>query len=245
MDINEKRNYLVVGGSSGIGLALVRRLAAKGDSITVWSRTPLETENTELGSDLAAHEVVDVSRPLDEVNVSVPSPLHGLVYCPGTITLSPFKRLKEEQFQKDFDLNVLGAVRVLKLCLPNFSNEGASVVLFSTVAARIGMPYHASIATAKGAAEGLIKSLAAELASSNIRVNGVAPSLTDTPLAAKFLSTDDKREKSAKRHPLQRVGEPEDMAAAAQFLLSPDSSWITGQIISVDGGFSSLRILDG
>ena len=129
----------------------------------------------------------------------ITGPLHGLAYFPGTITLSPFNRLKMKQFQSDLDINVLGAVRVLQHCLAELLKEGSSIVMFSTVAARIGMPYHASIAAAKAAVEGLVKSLAAEYASKNVRVNAVAPSLTDTPLAGRLLSTDDKRDKTAAR----------------------------------------------
>jgi NAD(P)-dependent dehydrogenase (short-subunit alcohol dehydrogenase family) len=151
--------------------------------------------------------------------------------------------LTDDQFLADFQLNLLGAVRVLRHCLRSFDGEGASVVMFSTVAVRTGLAFHASIAAAKGAVEALVRSLAAEFAQKRIRFNAVAPSLTDTPLATALLSTPDKRSKAEGRHPLGRVGTPSDLAGAAEFLLSADSSWMTGQVLSVDGGYSSVRLL--
>jgi NAD(P)-dependent dehydrogenase (short-subunit alcohol dehydrogenase family) len=233
------KNILVVGGSSGIGLELSRRLIAGNAAVTVWSRS----EPAELDPSTYMHSVVDVAQPLDEQEPTSPESLHGLAYCPGSITLGSFSRLTDEQFLADFQLNLLGAVRVLKACLRSFDSEGASVVMFSTVAVRTGLAFHASIAAAKGAVEALIRSLAAEFAQKRIRFNAVAPSLTDTPLAAALLSTPDKRSKADGRHPLGRVGAPADVAGAAEFLLSADSSWMTGQVLSVDGGYSSLRLL--
>ena len=151
--------------------------------------------------------------------------------------------MTRQDFENDFSQNVLGAVAILQKILPNLKKaNGASIVLFSTVAAKLGMPFHSSIAAAKGAIEGLAKSLAAELAAANIRVNVIAPSLTDTPLAGPLLSTPEKREAAAKRHPLQRVGTPEEIAQMIEFLLSDKSSWITGQIIGIDGGMGSLKV---
>ena len=165
-----------------------------------------------------------------------------MVYWPGSINLKPFNRLTANDFLNDYNQNVLGAVNIIQKLLPNLKRvNNASIILFSTVAAKIGMPYHASIAAAKGAIEGLAKSLAAEFASAKIRVNVIAPSLTDTPLATVLLNTEEKREASAKRHPLQRIGNPDEMAKLVSFLLSDDSSWITGQIIGVDGGLSSIK----
>jgi NAD(P)-dependent dehydrogenase (short-subunit alcohol dehydrogenase family) len=187
--------------------------------------------------------VVDVGWPIAEQEPRSPESLHGLVYCPGSITLGSFSRLMEEQFLADFQLNLLGAVRVLKHRLRSFDSAGASVVMFSTVAVRTGLAFHASIAAAKGAVEALVRSLAAEFAQKRIRFNAIAPSLADTPKASALLSTPEKRSKADGRHPLGRVGTPSDLAGAAEFLLSSDSSWITGQILSVDGGYSSLRLL--
>lgn len=233
------KNVLLVGGSSGIGLELARRLLEAGAALTIWSRR--------LPGDLQpggfAHSVVDVRLPIGEQSPAVPQPLHGLAYCPGSITLGSFVRLTEQQFLSDFDVNLLGAVRVLKHCLGSFDKSGASVVLFSTVAVRTGFALHASVASAKGAVEGLVRSLAAEFAARRIRFNALAPSLTETPLAALLLSTEDKRARAAQRNPLGRIGTAGDLAAAAEFLLGEDSGWITGQVLPVDGGDSALRIL--
>jgi NAD(P)-dependent dehydrogenase (short-subunit alcohol dehydrogenase family) len=174
---------------------------------------------------------------------SLPPTLDGVVYCPGSIRLRPLARLTEEEFVEDFQLNLLGAVKVIQGCRKALrkAEAGASIVLFSTVAVQTGMPFHASVASAKGAVEGLTRSLAAELAP-HIRVNAVAPSMTDTPLAAALLADDAKRKAAADRHPLKRVGSPEDIASVAVFLLGEESSWITGQVVGVDGGMGPIRL---
>jgi NAD(P)-dependent dehydrogenase (short-subunit alcohol dehydrogenase family) len=169
--------------------------------------------------------------------------LDGVAYCPGSINLKPFRSLKSDAFLDDFQINVLGAVKVLQASQKALQKaaEPSSVVLFSTVAVAQGMPYHASVAAAKGAVEGLTKSLAAEWAPST-RVNCIAPSLTDTPMAARLLNSDEKKSAAAARHPLRKIGKAEDIAALASFLLSSQSSWMTGQVIGLDGGLSSLRV---
>jgi NAD(P)-dependent dehydrogenase (short-subunit alcohol dehydrogenase family) len=168
--------------------------------------------------------------------------LDGLVYFPGTIQLKPFHRLTADDFLNDLRVNCLGAVAAIQVALPALKKSGsASIVLFSTVAVAQGMPFHASIAAAKGAVEGLAKSLAAEFAP-GIRVNVIAPSLTDTPLAAPLLNSEAKREAAAKRHPLQRVGSAEEVAELVSFLLSDASKSMSGQILRPDGGLSSLRL---
>ena len=233
----EKKSVFVVGGSSGIGLEIVKRLAANGHEVYVGSRSDRDLVNM---ADVH-HLSLDVTaESIDFENL--PETLQGLVYCPGTITLKPFQRLTTDDFLEDFNLNLLGAVRVIQDSLKRLreSPQGASIVLFSTVAVRIGMPFHASTASAKAAVEGLARSLAAEFAP-RIRVNVIAPSLTDTPLAENLLSTEQKRQGSADRHPLKRIGTSQEVAQMAVHLLSDEGSWITGQIFHVDGGMSSLR----
>ncbi|GGF13446.1 SDR family NAD(P)-dependent oxidoreductase [Hymenobacter cavernae] len=233
------QNILVIGASSGIGLATAQLLHQIGYRLFTASRH-LSPELAELQT---THLELDVTQPLaPTVFDALPEVLHGVVYCPGSIKLRPFERIPLDDFRSDFELNVLGAVQVLQLLMKRLKKaNGASVVLFSTVAAGTGMSFHTSIATAKGAVEGLTRALAAEYAASNIRVNAVAPSLTDTPLAASLLNTPEKVEAGAKRHPLQRIGQPQDLAYAASFLLSAHSSFITGQILPVDGGMSRLK----
>ncbi len=233
-----EQNILVVGGTSGIGLALAKQLKAQDANVMVASRRPSE-ELVQLGID---HLPLDITADVGSLTAALPDVLHGLAYCPGTINLKPFSRLTDDDFLKDLQVNVLGTVRVVRAVLPKLKKaESSSMVFFSTVAARVGMNFHASVATAKSALEGLTVSLAAELAPSKIRVNAVAPSLTATPLAGNLLSTPEKREASDKRHPLGRVGTPDDIAAVAALLLSDQGSWFTGQVIHVDGGMSALR----
>ena len=169
--------------------------------------------------------------------------VHGLVYCPGSIVLKPFQRLTSADFQRDFDINLLGAVKVIQACLKRLkkSPTGASIVLFSTVAVKLGMPFHASVASAKAAVEGLTRSLAAEFAP-RIRVNAIAPSLTDTPMAASLLSSEDRQKASAERHPLKRIGSPQEIAGLACHLVSDEGSWITGPTLHADGGMSSVKV---
>ncbi|AHJ97118.1 SDR family NAD(P)-dependent oxidoreductase [Hymenobacter swuensis] len=232
------KNILIVGASSGIGLATARLLHGLGANLYTASRHQ-SAELAELGTTFLE---LDVTKPIGTALDSLPEVLHGVVYCPGSIKLRPFERIPVEDFRGDFELNVLGAVQVLQASMKRLKKAGgASVVLFSTVAADTGMAFHASIATSKAAVEGLTRALAAEYAASGVRVNAVAPSLTNTPLAAALLNTPEKAEASAKRHPLQRIGEPEDLAYMASFLLSDHGSFITGQVLPVDGGMSRLK----
>ena len=227
------KQFLVVGGSSGIGLSITQALVRQGHGVQVWARNLATIEGAQ----------VIVNDVKSDLNLDLlPDILNGVIYCPGTITLKPFHRLTAEDFARDWQINVMGAVATLQAVLPRLKKaEQASVVLFSTVAVSLGMPFHASIASAKGAVEALTKSLAAEWAP-NIRVNAIAPSLTHTHLAEKLLSSEEKIEAAAKRHPLQKIGSPEDMAAMAIFLLGAESQWMTGQVMHIDGGLSSVKI---
>lgn len=238
MDFKDK-NILVVGGSSGIGLSLVNMLASQGAQVYNASRTRSEDWPESL-----IHIPLDVLTDIDLLAEQLPENLHGLVYAVGSINLKPFSRYTEDEFINDYKLNVIGAARTIQLAYKSLRKSGASsIVLLSSVAAKTGMPYHASIAAAKGGVESLALSLAAEFASQNIRVNVVAPSLTDTPLAGNLLNTPEKREASAKRHPLGRIGKPEDIASAISFLLSDASGWISGQVIGIDGGMGKLKTM--
>ncbi|MEM6468689.1 MAG: SDR family oxidoreductase [Planctomycetota bacterium] len=227
--------YLVVGGSSGIGLETVKKLDAAGKAVTVLSRSWAHA--AELPQ--VNHITADVTT--DEISsIEIPSPLAGLVYCPGSISLRSFRGLKPEQFREDFELNVVGAVRIIQAALKSLrAADSASVVLFSTVAVGTGLPLHASISAAKAGVEGLMRTLAAEL-SPSIRVNCIAPALVNTPLAAQFFGDPEKEKALAARYPLARTGEADDVASMVEFLLT-DGKWLTGQTIGIDGGMSTIR----
>jgi NAD(P)-dependent dehydrogenase (short-subunit alcohol dehydrogenase family) len=223
------KNIVLVGGNSGIGKAVAAQLQEDGATIFSYSRT---------GEGTAA---VDFSTDFEELP-GLPEIIDGVVYCPGTINLKPFHRISIADFKQEMEVNFYGAIRLLQACLKGLKKSSSpSVVLYSTVAVQTGMGFHAGIASAKGAVEGLTRSLAAEWAPNKIRVNAIAPSLTETPLASALLSTPEKKEASDKRHPLGRVGRPEDIAEATVFLLSEKSSWMTGQILHLDGGMSHLK----
>ncbi len=229
--------FIVVGGTSGIGLELTK-LLSKEHKVIVLSRT---NKNLDGLSNIEFYNL-DIKNSLENFP-TIKETLNGIVYCPGTIQLKPFKSLKLEEFLMDLEINFLGAVKVIQKYYQNLKeSKNGSIVLFSTVAVQTGMPYHSSIASAKGAIEGLTRSLAAEFAP-EIRVNCIAPSITNTPLAERLLNTEQKINASKDRHPLKRIGDPIEIAKFAYFLLSEDSSFITGQIFKVDGGISSLRLL--
>lgn len=230
-------NYLIIGASSGIGKALAIQLATDGHQVIgTYNKNEANLEHP-----LITYHQLNV---LDE-NISfdfVPETLTGIVYCPGSITLRPFERIKPTDFTNDYNLQVVGAIKTIQAVVSKLKNsENASIVLFSTVAVQSGLPYHSLVSASKGAIEGLTKALAAEYAP-KIRVNCIAPSLTDTPLAASLLNSEQKREANALRHPLKRIGTTSDIVNSVEFLLSPKASWITGQIIHVDGGMSTLKL---
>lgn len=233
----EGKNILIIGASSGIGSELIKLLSSKDVNIYATSR------NAETNwPHSVQYKQLDVMEDTVELSSFLPDQLHGLVYSVGNINLKPFSRLTAEEMVEDFKLNVVGAAMVIQKALKSLKNSGsASIVLISSVAAKTGMGFHASTAAAKSALEGFAISLAAELASSQIRVNVVAPSLTQTPMAEKFLNTPEKMEAAAKRHPIGRLGIPSDISNAIAFLLSDESTWITGQTIGIDGGLSTLR----
>lgn len=229
------KNYLVVGGSSGIGEAVVNRLAGAGHTVIATYCTR-EKE----GSGRAFfhhHDVLDKDSRID----FLPETLDGVVYCPGSISLKPFTRIASDDFSRDFELHVVGLVRILQASIPALKKSGnGSVVLLSSVAAQTGLAYHAQVSAVKSAIEGITRSLAAEFAPA-IRFNCVAPSLTDTPLAGQLLNTPEKRDANALRHPMKKIGRPDDIAATICFLLDDASGWTTGQVLRVDGGLSTIR----
>lgn len=229
------KNILLIGGSYGIGLAIARELQFE-NKIFIASRT-----NENIADLHVTHIPFDATTDTLDT-AKLPEVIDGLVYCPGSINLRPFKGLKPESFESDLQINFISLVKVIQTVLPNLTaSNQSSIVLFSTVAVKMGMPFHTSVSASKGAIEGFAKALAAEYAP-KIRVNVIAPSLTDTPLANKFLNSEEKKEKSAARNPMKKVGTSEDIAQMASFLLSEKSSWISGQIFHVDGGMSTLLV---
>lgn len=219
-----------------MGRQLLDYFLENGHQITMLSRDDAELPH----SSKIRYYAFDVTSDETEFP-TVDGPVHGLIYFPGTINLKPLRGISAELLRSDFEVNLVGFVRAVKAYLANLKKSGnASVVAFSSVAVQTGMAFHTSVAASKGAIEGVVRTMAAELAP-KVRVNAIAPSLTNTPLGENFLNTEAKQKASAERHPLKRYGQPEDMAKMARFLLSDDSGWITGQVLGVDGGLSSIR----
>ncbi len=229
------KNFVIIGGSTGIGKQLAENLSAHHNVIATYNNT----QPTELSSVNYHHfNVLNAELKPD----FLPDVIDGLVYCVGAIQLKPFHRIPESDFIQDYQKQVIGAIKIIQHALPNLKlSESPSIVLFSTVAVQLGFPFHSMVASSKGAVEGLTKALAAEFAP-KIRVNCIAPSITNTPLAASLLNTEEKIAANAQRHPLKKIGEPNDISKIAEFLLSENASWITGQILHVDGGMSSLKV---
>ncbi len=230
------KNYVIIGGSSGIGKELVEQIETQGENL-------IATYNTNLIKDRENVKYIKFNALEDTLDLDLfPDKIHGLAYCPGSINLKPFHRFKEEDFIDDFKLQVIGATKVLKQLLGKLKqSEFSSILLFSTIAVQKGFNFHSQVAMSKGAIEGLTRSLAAEL-SPKIRVNAIAPSITDTNLANRFLNSQSKIDLQEKNNPLKKIGDPKNIAEAAAFLLTQKSSWITGQIIHIDGGYSSINI---
>ncbi|MFL2566381.1 MAG: SDR family NAD(P)-dependent oxidoreductase [Schleiferiaceae bacterium] len=225
-----EHTILIVGHRTGIGRSIAELMLNSGHKVLGISREACDYNHENLTS---------LTFNIAEIDDSViPENLSGFIYCPGTINLKPFRSLKVQDFQNDFEINALGAASALQKVERSIKSGKGSVILFSTVAVGQGMPFHASVAMAKGAVEGLGKSLAAEWAP-NVRVNVIAPSLTDTPMASKLLGNESRREASEQRHPLKSVGEPIDIAQMAKVLL--ESKWISGEIIGVNGGIGHIR----
>lgn len=227
------KNYLFAGASSAIALQTASMLQHDGHQVFGISTKPLSE---------GYNQSFLVERYSQGFFPVLEQPLDGLVYFPGTINLKPFNRLTPADFTRDYEINALGAAMFIQQYLPNLKkSEQASIVLISSVAASLGLPFHGSISMAKAALGGLTRALAAELAPS-IRVNCIAPSLVDTPLASKFVDTDEKRDQLAKRNPLRKIGSASDVAGMVSLLLRDESQWITGQILAVDGGMGILKL---
>ena len=227
------KNILLIGGSTGIGYELSQKLK-EDNNIFISTRNQDKFNHPNIKTN-----ELDLDKEFE--TDWLPEHLDGFIYLPGTINLRPFKGLKPSVFIEDFNINVMGCIKILQKVLPKIqAAENPSIVMFSTVAVKIGMPFHSSVSSSKGAIEGLTRSLAAEFAP-KIRVNAIAPSILDTPLAEKFLNSETKLENLRNRHPMKEIGSPEDISEVVKFLLEDNSKWMTGQIIPFDGGVSSVK----
>lgn len=226
------KTYIIIGGSRGIGFALAKTLLNSSKVINISRNSP------EFSHENLHHYNCDIlSDELPEIEAA-----DGLVYCPGSINLKPINRLSLDDFRNDYEINVIGAVKAFQKYVSIIKNGlNPSVVLFSTVATKLGMPFHASVASAKSGVEGLVKSLGAEFATT-IRINAIAPTVTNTDLASKLLRNEKMVENISERHPMKSFLQPEDVAGMAEFLLSEKSKSISGQIFEMDCGIVSFKI---
>jgi NAD(P)-dependent dehydrogenase (short-subunit alcohol dehydrogenase family) len=223
------KTFLFICSNSDVALVTKKQLEEQGHKVIAISRSISENNLNSFSGNAVSNDLPDIDGDID-----------GLVYFPGSITLKPFRSLKQADFQNELEINVLGAINSIQKYSSKLK-DGSSIVLFSTVAVQVGMPFHSAVSVAKGAVEGLTRALAAEF-SPKIRVNCIAPSITQTKMAEKFLSTPEKEEAAGQRHPLKKVGKKEDLANAVAFLLNDTSAWMTGQILHVDGGMSTLKV---
>lgn len=226
------KTYIIIGGSRGIGNAIVQTLLENNKVVNI-SRT-----KPELSHENFSHFECDIrTDDLPEIDTA-----DGLVYCPGSINLKPIGRLSLDEFREDYEINVIGAVKAIQKYLNVLKNGSQpAIVLFSTVAAKLGMPFHASVAAAKSGVEGLVKSLGAEFATT-LRINAIAPTVTNTDLASKLLRNDKMIDNITERHPMKKFLQPQDVAGMAEFLLSEKSSSISGQIFEMDCGIVTFKI---
>jgi len=225
------KTIVIIGGSKGIGKAISNALLDQNSVINI-SRSQPEFSHrnlTHYNCDILTDELPDLEK------------VDTLIYCPGSINLKPFERLKIEDFKHDYEINFIGAVKAIQKYLPNLkATENANILLFSTVASKLGMPFHTSVASVKSAIEGLVKSLAAEYAP-KIRINAIAPTVTDTTLAAKLLRNDRQKEQMIERHPLKKYLNPEEVAQMAAFLISDKAASMSGQIFEMDCGITTFK----
>jgi 3-oxoacyl-[acyl-carrier protein] reductase len=226
------KTIIIIGGSKGIGNAIINELSETHKIINISRTAPnvLHTNVTHYACDILTDDLPEIDK------------VDGLIYCPGSINLKPVSRLSLDDFRADFEINVLGAVKAIQKYLPKLKKgTNPSILLFSTVAAKLGMPFHASVAASKSAVEGLVKSLGAELAPT-IRVNAIAPTVTDTQLASKLLRNEKMIENITERHPLKKFLNPEEVASTAAFLMSDKAASFSGQIFEMDCGIVSFKI---
>jgi 3-oxoacyl-[acyl-carrier protein] reductase len=226
------KTIVIIGGSRGIGLAIAKQ-QAKNNKVICLSRNKPEFESENLSY-----------IPYDTLSDSLPEleEIDSLIYCPGSIVLKPINRLSLEDFRSDFEINVIGAVKAIQKYLPLLKKGShPSILLFSSVAAKLGMPFHASIAASKAAVEGIVKSVGAELAS-KVRINAIAPSITQTDLSASILKNEEAIERIKERHPLKKILQPEEVADLVGYLISEKASSISGQVFELDGGIVTFKI---